>query len=153
MAFSGFFDCIIDLHEIHQIESRLKKLGPTLGRIAITQAVNDIAEDVIGEAKLLVPVRRKAPGGVLRRSAFTQLATPSAHPEAKVGFGVRYAWPVHENPRAGKTHGVSPKGRPYKNWADVGQWHYLEIPFAKAAKTFRRDIALKIETHWGAFLR
>lgn len=53
----------------------------------------------------------------------------------RMGYGgaaAPYAAIVHENPRAGKTGGVSPSGRKYKHWARVGQWKYLERPFLDA---------------------
>ena len=50
-----------------------------------------------------------------------------------MGFGgpaAPYAIRTHENPRAGKTGGVSPSGRRYKKWAQVGAWKFLEGPMA-----------------------
>lgn len=58
--------------------------------------------------------------------------------EVIVGAGnsaVKYAVSVHENPRSGKTGGVSPSGRKYPDnkWSRVGQWKYLEHPAVLAA--------------------
>lgn len=53
---------------------------------------------------------------------------------------------VHENPRSGKTEGFSPSGRPYKHWAKVGQWKYLEIPFKAASKGMSNRIAAKVKS-------
>jgi hypothetical protein len=57
---------------------------------------------------------------------------------------VGYALYVHENPRAGKTGGVSPSGAKYKHWARVGQWKYLEHPFLAAAKGMAERISEKV---------
>ncbi len=56
-----------------------------------------------------------------------------------IGFSAEYAVPVHENPRAGKTGGISPSGRAYsagrtpsgrvstrKVFATSGEWKFLE---------------------------
>lgn len=47
------------------------------------------------------------------------------------GASAPYALSVHENPRSGKTGGVSPSGRKYKRWARVGEWKFLETPVKK----------------------
>lgn len=62
-------------------------------------------------------------------------------PVAVVGFSAAYAAFVHENPRAGKTGGVSPKGKQYLApmlpsgkrsaqavFSTVGQYKFLEQP-------------------------
>lgn len=50
------------------------------------------------------------------------------------GAAAPYALAVHENPRSGKTRGISPSGYPYRHWARVGQWKYLEIPLQRHAR-------------------
>jgi hypothetical protein len=58
-----------------------------------------------------------------------------------IGYSAEYAIPVHENPRTGKTGGVSPSGRVYsagktpsgrkstrKVFSTVGEWKFLENP-------------------------
>ena len=50
-----------------------------------------------------------------------------------MGFGgpsAPYAAKTHENPRAGKTGGISPQGRRYKRWAKLGGYKFLEGPMA-----------------------
>ena len=49
------------------------------------------------------------------------------------GQAAPYALQVHENPRAGKTGGVSPSGKKYRYWSRVGEWKYLEKPAKEAA--------------------
>ena len=48
------------------------------------------------------------------------------------GPAAPYALAVHENPRAGKTGGVSPAGKSYKHFAQHGQWKFLEAPVVAA---------------------
>ena len=51
------------------------------------------------------------------------------------GVAAPYALAVHENPRAGKTGGFSPSGKPYYyNWSRVGEWKYLERPALEAVQ-------------------
>lgn len=133
------------------VQAKLRRLG-AFAPIALARAINDIAEDVMHDAKDLTPVRDFGGGGVLRRSAFVELAQPTDRIRAVVGFGAVYAAPVHENPRAGRTHGVSPSGRRYKYWAKVGQWHFLEEPFVAASRTFRGDVGRRIQAEWRSFL-
>lgn len=57
------------------------------------------------------------------------------------GAAAPYARAVHENPRSGRTGGVSPSGRRYKNYARVGQWKYLETPAIEAAYGKQADLA------------
>ena len=56
------------------------------------------------------------------------------------GPSAKYARKVHENPRSGKTGGVSPSGKKYYPrmgvpipYSTVGQWKYLETPARIAA--------------------
>lgn len=69
----------------------------------------------------------------------------------RMGFGgaaAPYAWVVHENPRAGKTEGVSPSGRRYKKWAKVGHWKYFERPFLAWQKRLPGLISRRIAMIW-----
>lgn len=73
------------------------------------------------------------------------------NPEVHVGFTAVYAPFVHENPRAGKTGGYSPKGKVYKPeagstrivWSAVGQWKFLEQAIHKNRKKILAIIAAK----------
>ena len=110
----------------------LKALGeqamPALG-----QSLYEEAEAVMATSKeQYVPVDT----GVLRNTGYVA-APEQLGPlvSVEVGFGgpaAPYALAVHENPRAGKTGGVSPQGKPYKHWARVGEWKYLETPMKAA---------------------
>lgn len=110
----------------------LKALGDQAGP-AFAQAIYEEAEAVMTTSKeQYVPVDT----GVLRGTGYV------APPEqigpvisVEIGYGgpaAPYALAVHENPRAGKTGGFSPQGKPYKHWARVGSWKYLELPWKEA---------------------
>jgi hypothetical protein len=102
------------------------------------------AERIMGESKRLVPVV----SGALRASGLVQPpVTSRTKVEVVMGYGGaarRYAWKVHENPRAGQTGGLAPvasfnnpfassiRQRRYKRFSQVGQWKYLETPFVAA---------------------
>jgi len=72
-------------------------------------------------------------------------------PEVHVGFTAVYAPFVHENPRAGKTGGVSPKGKVYKPekgssrivFSAEGQWKFLEMAVQNNMKKLLSIIAAK----------
>jgi hypothetical protein len=99
-------------------------------RHAAATVLYQTAEQIMAESKRLVPVRF----GPLRASGHVVppvIAGDQIVVEA--GFSAPYALFVHENPRAGKTGGVSPTGRTYKHWARVGEWKYLERPFQRIA--------------------
>lgn len=88
--------------------------------------------------------------GNLRKSGFVRKMKSGLGVE--VGFGgpaARYALKVHENPRSGKTGGVSPSGRRYKTWAKVGQWKYLITPF----KQRKRGLAKRVAQRFAERLR
>lgn len=72
-----------------------------------------------------------------------------------LGFGgtaVKYAWVTHENRRAGKTGGVSPQGRRYKHWAEVGEWKYLEKAINASARHLPRRLGARIKRDWQGLL-
>jgi hypothetical protein len=61
-----------------------------------------------------------------------------------IGFGgpaAPYAVRVHENPRSGKTGGMSPSGRKYRKWAQVGAYKFLEGPMARNGSKVPEAIA------------
>ena len=55
---------------------------------------------------------------------------------------------LHENPRTGKTAGLSPKGKPYApgTWSKTGEWKFLQGPVLEALPTmparFAADLRL-----------
>jgi len=119
----------------------------------VGDALKTEAELTMTEAKELCPVM----DGHLRGSGFvTDPIIDSREIGVILGFGgpaAPYALSVHENPRAGKTGGWSPKGwmtkgevtkwrgpRKYKKWAKVGQWKFLEQPFLARRAGFEERI-------------
>jgi hypothetical protein len=115
----------------------------------------EVGSEVEAEAKELVPVD----SGYLRSTGFTigqslRDLSPGAAPSPEaiqrvidedtplvvVGFSAVYALNVHENPRAGKTGGVSPRGKLYRTWARVGQWKFLETPMKRMVPKIRQRL-------------
>lgn len=134
---TGIQDVIRNLNtEIKGIEGRtrvgLKKAGMLVERASIKRA----------------PVVT----GNLKSSHYSESFNTSRGPGVEVGYTASYAPFVHENPRAGKTGGVSPKGVAYKApinpsgtrstqavYSTVGGWKFLEIPLRR---NVRRIIAI-----------
>ena len=59
------------------------------------------------------------------------------------GQAMPYAAEVHENPRAGKTGGVSPTGRRYRegSYALTGQWHFLSDAVRQVQANYAEDVS------------
>lgn len=95
--------------------------------------------------------------GVLRGSAtVTKPVIAGTSISLNFGYGgaaSAYALAVHENPRSGKTGGVSPKGQKYKHWAKTGAWKYLERPaneqFPRSAQRMALDLTEIFERRAG----
>jgi hypothetical protein len=62
---------------------------------------------------------------------------------AEIHFAAPYAIAVHENPNAGQTTGMSPKGRPYPEgtYATSGEWKFLETAVKENADLVFQMIA------------
>ncbi len=60
--------------------------------------------------------------------------------------GEGYAVYIHENPRAGRTGGLSPQGKRYKSFATHGQWKYLETPFNAAVRGMAARLARRLRS-------
>ena len=72
---------------------------------------------------------------LLQSKAFVAEAkTEGDSVSVELGYYGPYAAAVHENPRAGKTGGVSPTGKRYRSHAETGEWKYLERPIMQAEK-------------------
>ena len=80
----------------------------------------------------------------LKNSHYSESFNTPKGPGCEIGFTATYAPFVHENPRAGKTGGFSPKGVAYKPpinpsgkrstqavFSTVGGWKFLEIPLKR----------------------
>lgn len=91
--------------------------------------------------------------GVLRASGHVeQPVVRGTQASVRFGYGgvaAPYALSVHENPRAGKTGGVSPSGRPYRHWARVGEWKFLETPMKQHVRRLPLLLARALNTMLG----
>ena len=139
-----------------------KELIRTLKRIeeknhvVIASALTLEAEKIMGDSKEnFVPVDT----GILKSAG---IAGKNEHVKKPVvtirgvsvtmGYGgaaSAYALSVHENPRTGKTGGVSPKGKKYKSFSTVGQWKYLETPLMNAIPEFLVNVAARVRLSLG----
>jgi len=122
--------------DVGKVLAGLKEEAPkVMGRALYAEATQ-----LLAEADRLVP----RDTGNLANSKFITPPTEDLAPTVVAGYGgaaAPYALRVHENPRAGKTGGVSPQGKKYKTWAGVGQWKYLETPFKERTSGFPERIA------------
>lgn len=140
---------------LKQTISVLKQLGKKAPR-ALGDALFDEADQIIGRSKAdFVPVR----DGHLRASGKALLPVINGNRvTVEAGFGdnsAPYALAVHENPRAGKTGGVSPSGRQYARtkkgkglWAKTGQWKYLEVVYREAVFGMDARIAERLRAEF-----
>lgn len=120
----------------------LRKVGPAMTDAAAEMLYNFGQTQIEAPAKIkFVPV---VTGNL--RSTITTSRPDIRGTRIRVvvsagGPAAKYARRVHENPRAGKTGGVSPSGKRYYPrpglpvpWSKVGQWKYLETPAIEAAR-------------------
>ena len=93
-------------------------------------------------------------GGLRSEHAFVDESAKIEGGKVSITFGYTgpYAASVHENPRAGKTGGVSPSGQKYQHWATVGQWKFLETPVLNATSGMLGRIADRIRNVLGGRL-
>lgn len=136
---------------LDEVLRNLSAFGSNM-RDAAAQALYEEANAIKNESLArYVPVDT----GELRRDhAFIDEAAKIDGNKVSVTFGYSgpYAASVHENPRAGKTGGVSPSGRKYQHWASVGQWKFLETPLLEAEKGMLGRIASSIRNVLGGKL-
>ena len=118
----------VEVRGIPKIMQGLTVLGAEAPK-AVAKGMVEWAEETMGESKeKYCPVVE----GTLRGTG--HVTTPhitAATILVRLGYGgpaAEYALAVHENPRAGKTGGISPQGKKYRAWSTVGQWKYLETP-------------------------
>lgn len=129
----------LKLEGLEKVLANLKELGEAEPNTMLG-ALFEEGTMLLNESQDLVPVDL----GPLRASGTVQEDKAASAPTVLVGYGgaaVPYALSVHENPRSGKTGGVSPSGQKYQHWAKVGQWKYLETPFKARTKGFTSRIA------------
>ena len=131
------------------LEKLLKQLNatPNLAITASKSALFEEATEIMAESKKLVPTVTSA----LKNSGFVELpAIAATKIVIEMGYGgpaAPYALAVHENPRAGKTGGVSPSGKPYppKRYSQSGEYKYLEKPFRAASAGMAKRLLNRID--------
>lgn len=133
------------IHGLERLASRLQGMSGKVGH-AIGAALTGEAEDIMAASKERVPVDF----GTLRASGHVQAPKMGGFStiEITLGYGgpaAPYALAVHENPRAGNTGGVAPDGRPYKHWAKVGGYKYLESAADEAAAGIGERVAAEVK--------
>lgn len=114
--------------------------------LAVAEGLAEQAEAVMTESKAnYVPVDT----GTLRASGYVEPPVILGQDvRVTLGYGgaaQAYALSVHENPRAGHTMGLSPSGRKYRHWAQVGEWKYLETPFLQMSDQAAGRIAAAVD--------
>jgi hypothetical protein len=104
-----------------------KEIGKIEGRskAGLLKAGLELQAESIKEAPVM--------DGFLRNSCYIASDIKSRGMVVYVGYHAVYAARTHENPRSGKTGGVSPSGYRYKKWAKVGKWKFLEDPLKRLA--------------------
>jgi hypothetical protein len=135
-----------------EFRARLKGMGqaalPALAE-ALTLEFEAVIEDAKENYVPTVSTNLKGSGHVN-----APVLTPGSV-MVKGGFGnaaYKYAKKVHDNPRAGKTGGFSPRGRRYKEWSRVGSWKYLTKPLHRRARGLERRVWNTIERFWRPIL-
>lgn len=152
IKFSGRGSIAISVTGTDKLKAQLAKLKGA-GPIILARAVHEEAETILD-----VTVEKYIPRDTSALAGSRYAGEPVVRPgyvRVVFGFGgagLRYAWKTHENPRAGKTGGVSPTGRRYKHWADVGEWKYLEKAVARMSRGFSRRVGARISREWKALL-
>ena len=135
-----------DIHlEIDGFAELLRTLEGAAAKVdsAVASALHDEGEIIKNLSQERVPVDT----GNLQSSATNTQTSGGGAIEQTIAYGGpagRYAWRVHENPRAGKTEGVSPKGRKYSRWAKQGGWKYLESAALERHDGFSQRLADRI---------
>jgi len=113
-------------------------LVPTLAQALYTRA-----QRIMAASRPLVPVVT----GALRASALVYPPEIEGSTITVVfGYGgqsVVYGAITHENPRAGRTGGISPTGRRYREgtFSTTGQYHFLSDPVRDMQSSYEQDVA------------
>lgn len=140
---------------LDKLKSELERYGEeTL--VAMGEALTMEANELMTASKRLVPVNT----GNLRDSGYVApVALDGTHATIELGYGgpaAPYALYVHENPRAGKTGGVSPSGKPYPRnkggkptWAETGEWKFLETPYKASLTGIAQRVADRVRARFG----
>lgn len=129
----------MEVYGTQRVMATLKALGEQ-ATPAMRGALLEEGNLLLLDSYQLVPVDQ----GTLMSSATVVEDQTATVPTVLVGYGgaaAPYALAVHENPRSGRTGGISPSGLRYAHWARTGQWKYLETPFKARMAGFTARIA------------
>lgn len=125
--------------------TKLKRMGPEAFAAMVAGGYQAFEEIMTRSKEEYVPVDQ----GTLRSTGHVEPPTVTGmRAEITMGYGgpaAPYALAVHENPRAGKTGGLSPSGKPYDHWARTGGWKYLETPLKEATGSIAEKIKARVE--------
>lgn len=131
----------VGVGELRRAITNAGKKGPRLLARAMWADANLMMNASVG----VVPVDF----GVLRGSHVVERPKVTGTMlEVRFGYGgaaSKYALAVHENPRAGRTGGVSPSGQPYRHYATTGGWKFLENPVNRLMPSSPARMAALIE--------
>lgn len=126
-------------------KAKLRAMGPAAFAAMVASAHRSFEEVMTISKEEYVPVDQ----GTLRSTGYVEPpAVAGTSATITMGFGgpaAPYALAVHENPRAGKTGGVSPSGKPYEHWARTGGWKYLETPLKESTEKIAANIRADVE--------
>jgi hypothetical protein len=126
------------LEGFDELERKLRRLGdPDRVMAGLRPAVTRVAAKRLARAKELTPRM----DGILVNSAGMQIGGSGTRLSVMLGYSAPYAEAVHENPRSGRTGGVSPRGRRYRKWAHVGQYRFLRTAMEEGRATDVDEIA------------
>ncbi len=114
---------------------------------AAHQSLIEEGNEVMADAKQnYVPM---GVGDLASSGQVEKVVVSNVKSSVRLFFDSVYALITHENPRSGKTHGVSPSGKKYYyRWARTGQWKYLEHPIIAESNKFLANIANKIRKNF-----
>lgn len=147
-------DARVTLTGLDEVLRKLSAYGDNL-KAAAAQALYEEANAIKNESIVrYVPVRNRGGGELRNDHAFVDESAKIEGDNVSITLGYTgpYAASVHENPRSGKTGGVSPQGKKYASWAEVGQWKFLEIPWLNAQQGMLPRMADRIRNALGGRL-
>lgn len=126
-------------------KAKLQAMGPAAFAAMVQSAHRSLEEVMTTSKEEYVPVDQ----GTLRSTGHVEPPSVSgASAEITMGYGgpaAPYAIAAHENPRAGKTGGVSPTGQLYEHWARTGGWKYLETPLKASTEKIAAKMKAAVE--------
>jgi len=144
---------IVTFEGSDKLRAKLQALAQATPLILAT-AVREETEVLMAEIKEKHVPKRDS---ILAGSGYVKDAVLTAGGIVRCVFGfggaaAPYAWVTHENPRAGKTQGVSPSGQRYKKWAKVGAYKFVEQPLFAFAGGLPQRIFKRVNDKWHAVI-